>query len=82
MHKASIILFLSRSLFIFRRVLETCDNTLIKTSFIFFSRFLPVNYMMSQTTELLDITFQVQQNEESEASKNEGTYIMFNFTMN
>ena len=37
--------------------------------------------MMSQTTQLLDITSQVQQNE-SEASKNEGTYIMFNFTMN
>ena len=38
--------------------------------------------MMSKTTQLLDITSQVQQNEESEASKNEGTYIMFNFTMN
>ena len=38
--------------------------------------------MMSQTTQLLDITSQVQQNEKSEARKNEGTYIMFNFTMN
>ena len=38
--------------------------------------------MMLQTTQLLDISSQVQQNEESEASKNEGTYIMFNFTMN
>ena len=30
--------------------------------------------MMSQTTQLLDITSQVQQ--ESEARKNEGTYII------
>ena len=29
--------------------------------------------MMSQTTPLLDITSQVQQNEQSEVSKNEGT---------
>ena len=31
---------------------------------------------MSQTTQLLDITSQVKQNQESEASKNEGTYII------
>ena len=31
---------------------------------------------MSQTTQLLDITSQVQQNQESEESKNEGTYII------
>ena len=32
--------------------------------------------MMLQTTQLLVITSKVQQNEESEASKNEGTYII------
>ena len=74
MHKASIISFLASSLFIFRRVLETGHNTQIKTSFIFFFRFLPINYTMSQTTQLLDISSQVQQ--EIEASKNEGTYII------
>ena len=31
---------------------------------------------MSQTTQLLDITSEVKQCEESEASKNEGTYII------
>ena len=36
---------------------------------------------MSETTQLLEITSQVQQNEESEASKTEGTYIKFNFAM-
>ena len=45
-----------------------------KNIVLFFFRFLPINYMMSQTTQLLDITSQVQQ--ESEASKNEGTYII------
>lgn len=39
MHKASIISFLARSLFIFRRVLETGHNTQIKTWLIFFSDF-------------------------------------------
>ena len=38
-----------------------------------FSRFLPFKYIMSERTELLDIISEVDGNEQSETTKNEGT---------